>query len=72
VIFRSTSAGSMQQVSSTSANTGTQFWYSTGTIPPPSVMGAEMISSPGSGSRVPIATWIAAVPELEATACFMP
>ena len=35
---------------------------------PPSVIGAVMISSPGSGSTAPTATWMAAVPEVEATA----
>jgi len=39
-----------------------------GTTLPPSVIGAVMISSPGSGLRVPMATWMAAVPEVDAVA----
>ena len=35
---------------------------------PVSVMGAVMISSPGLGLTVPTAMWMAAVPDVEATA----
>jgi hypothetical protein len=39
---------------------------------PMSVMGAVMISSPGLGWMAPMAMWMAAVPEVQATACFAP
>ena len=68
VMRRSTSAGSRLNVSrSTSAKTGMAFWARMGiTVPGMSVMGAVMISSPGSGSMAPTATWMADVPEVEA------
>ncbi len=67
VMRRSTSAGSRLNVSrSTSAKTGMAFWARMGITVPMSVMGAVMISSPGSGSMAPTATWMADVPEVEA------
>ncbi len=37
-----------------------------------SVIDVVMISSPGSGSMAATATWIAAVPDVQAQACFAP
>ena len=62
------SAVTMPVARSTSAKTGIAPWYRIGVSAPMSVIAVVTISSPGSGSSAATAAWIAAVPELHATA----
>ena len=69
VMRRSMSQGSMLKVSrSESANTGMQFWSMMPRMPPVSVTGVVITSSPGSGLMAAMAVWIAEVAEFVGTA----